>query len=365
MLSFKAAKCLATLTVPLALACQPLSALAEQPAEAKTESTAPAVVNRPASALSPSSTIGKGTNAFTKAHPRLVLALSGGAWKCVAQIGVLRSLEKHHIQVDGIIGTSMGSTVGSLYCSGMPVDEIEKLFLDNKIRKAMVKGIWLAVLTRPLAPVAELFKGRPYAGMTSGKGYRELLAKKLPATFDELKIPFAAVVTNLTDGQTTVLAKGDLPTSVMASNCIPMVFKPVAIDGKLYVDGGLKANLPASIAQTMGADVVVAVLVDTAVKTVPNTTFKSKRALEKRVVDVMLASSDKRQSGASDVLIYPDVDFLPVITKNRALIRRAIAAGEKAADSVIPKIAYALDSTKSSEQKAGVVDQKLGQSGGE
>jgi len=356
MFSPNIARCL-TILITLGLLNTPLNAEAAE--VEKTEITERDSANRPASAISPSSPVGKGTDCFSKTHPRLVLAFSGGAWKCVAQIGVLRSLEKHHIKVDGIVGTSMGSTIGALYCSGMPVDRIEQLFLDDTIRTAMIKGIWMAVLTKPLTPLVELFKGRPYAGITSGKGYRRLLAKNLPESFDQLKIPFAAVVTNLTDGLTTVLARGDLPTAVMASNCIPLIFKPIAIDGKLYVDGGLKANLPASIAQTMGADIVVAVLVDTAVKTVPNATFKSKRELEKRVVDVMLASSDKRQTRASDVLIYPDVDFLPAITKDRALIKRAIADGEKAADSVANKITSALDTTNRDKQKAGVATQKL------
>lgn len=64
---------------------------------------------------------------FTKHRPKLVLALSGGAMKAVAEIGVLRSLEKHHIKIDGIVGTSMGATIGALYCAGMSVDDIEKL----------------------------------------------------------------------------------------------------------------------------------------------------------------------------------------------------------------------------------------------
>jgi len=296
--------------------------------------------NRPASEISPPPSVSRAGKAdFTKTHPKLVLALSGGASKSVAEIGVLRSLEKHHIVIDAVIGTSMGSTIGALYCAGMPVDDIEKMFLDGTIHKALLKGVIPGMITRPVAQFAEIFIGRPYAGISSGTNYKKLLEKNLPETFDQLKIPFAAVVTNLTDGQTTVLATGNLPEAVFASNCVPTILRPVMIDKKLYVDGGLKANLPSNLAQSMGADIVVAVLVDTAVKPVSNKTFKSTRALEKRVVDVMLASSDKMQARSSDVLIYPDVDFVPVLTKNRALMKRAIAAGEKAADSAVPKIA--------------------------
>jgi NTE family protein len=110
------------------------------------------------------------------------------------------------------------------------------------------------------------------------------------------------------------------------------------IDGKLYVDGGLKANLPSDIAQSMGNDIVVAVLVDTAIAAVPNEKFKSKKALILRVMNIMMASSDKMQTLSSDTLIYPDVDFIPAFTKDPEILRRGIAAGQTAADSVAARI---------------------------
>jgi len=296
-------------------------------------------VNRDASALSPVPTIStEGKDTFTQTRPRLVLALSGGAYKSVAEIGVLRSFEQHHIKIDGIVGTSMGATIGALYCAGVSVDDIEAMFLDNTIHDAMLKGAALSMVTKPFAPLSYLIKGKPYAGLTNGKGYLKLLQQKLPVSFQQLKIPFAAVVTNLTDGQTAVLAKGNLPKSVLASNCVPTIYRPVMIDSKLYVDGGLKANLPSNIAQTMGADIVVAVLVDTAVTSEPNKKFKSKKQLILRVMNLMMASSDKMQTRSSDILIYPDVDYIPWMTKDRELMKRGIAAGQKAADSVAGQI---------------------------
>jgi len=297
-------------------------------------------VNRDAKSLSPPTTItGEGKDTFTETTPKLVLALSGGAIKAVAEIGVLRSFEQHHIKIDGIVGTSMGATIGSLYCAGMPLDDIEKLFTENTIQTAMLKGAVFNIITKPLAPLTYIFKGKPYAGITDGKGYLKLLKKHLPAKFEGLKIPFAAVVTNLTDGQTVVLGHGDLPLAVLASNCVPTLYRPLMIDGKLYVDGGLKANLPSDIAQSMGAaDMVVGVLVDTAVKSVPNPRFKSKKALIIRVMNIMMASSDKMQTKSSDILIYPNVDSIPALTSDPAIIKKGIAAGQEAGDSVAPKI---------------------------
>ncbi len=314
-------------------------------------------VNRDAEALSPTAVVAPEIKEpFVEKLPRLILALSGGGCKAVAEIGVLRSFEKHGIKIDGIVGTSMGSTVGALYCAGVSVDDIEKLYLDDTMQNAMLKGAVLSVITRPIKPILYLFKGRPYAGITSGDGYLKLLQEKLPATFAELKIPFAAVVTNLTDGETTVLTKGDLPRSVLASNCVPTLYRPVMIDSKLYVDGGLKANLPSNIAQSMGADIVVAALCDTAVKPVPNKQFKSKKQLIMRVMDIMLANADKQQAHASDILIYPDVDFVPGLTKDKEILRRGIEVGQRAADSVAPKVRAQLLALDKSQGRREVVE---------
>lgn len=322
------------------VASAPISAMAEQSKveEPMVELTA-AEVNRDASALSPADSMTtEDKKTFAATRPRLILALSGGAYKAVAQIGVLRSLEQHNIKVDGIVGTSMGATIGALYCAGVPLDDIEKMFMDKTIQAAMLKGARRSMLATPLKPLLRLVKGQSYAGVTAGKGYLKFLAQKLPATFADLRIPFGAVVTNLTDGQTEVLSQGDLPKAVLASNCVPTIYQPQMIDGKLYADGGLKANLPCEIAQKMGGDVVVAVLVDKAVKPVANEVLKDKEAFMLRVMDIVLASSDKQQTRASDVLIYPNVDFVPWVTKDPEIIKRGIAAGHKAADSVAARI---------------------------
>ncbi|PZM82533.1 MAG: hypothetical protein DKT66_11080 [Candidatus Melainabacteria bacterium] len=271
-------------------------------------------------------------------RPRLVLALGGGAFKSVAEIGVLKCLEDNGIEIDGIVGTSLGSTIGALYCAGMKPNEIEKLFVDETVQDAMLKGVIVRKILKPLAPVKHLILGKPFAGMSTGKGYLKLLRKELPEDFKSLKKPFAAVVTNITDGQTCVLSEGDLPLSVLASNTVPTVFRPVEIDGKLYVDGGLRANLPNNIAQKLGADLTVSVLCDKAIKPVDNKTFKSMRSVILRVADIMMAAADHPKAEASDVLIFPDVDFVPPLTKDEDIIRKAIAAGYSATKQVLPQI---------------------------
>ena len=165
----------------------------------------------------------------------------------------------------------------------------------------------------------------------SGHGLLKALRRDLPPTFESLHKPFAAVATNISDGQTTVLGQGDLPKAVLASVSVPPVFRPVEINNKLYVDGGLKANLPVNIARTLGATTVVAVLGDTSIKHKPNCQFKSLAGVVGRVTEIMLAANDKIQANQADVLIYPDTDFVPAVTKNKEIIERAIRNGELAA----------------------------------
>lgn len=295
--------------------------------------------NRDPDVLVPPTVVSEDTKEqFAEKRPRLILALGGGAFKSVAQIGVIRCLEEKGIRIDGVVGTSLGATIGALYSSGMSVNDIEKLFTEDKIQNAMFKGVIVRYILKPLAPLKHLAFGSPYAGISTGKGYLKFLSDNLPDKFSELKKPFAAVATNLTDGVTTVFSEGDLPKSVLASNAVPTIFRPVMIEDKLYVDGGLRANLPNIIAKKLGADIVISVLVDKAITTEPNKKFKSKNAVVMRVADIMMAAADHPKAEAADILIYPNVDFIPPVTKDKELIERAIEVGYKAAEQMVPQI---------------------------
>lgn len=269
----------------------------------------------------------------------VVLALGGGGCKCVAEIGVLRSLEKHHIPIAGIIGTSSGATVGALYCAGIPLDEIERLYLSGEMQAAMRSHIAIAAIAHP---VIELLSSchlcGPHAGFIRGKAYLRLLEENLPPTFDKLKIPFAAVSTNLTQGYSNVISHGSLPRAVLASNALPPFFCPVEIDHDLFLDGGLKANLPSVVAEQLSNNVVVAVTVDQTIHPVPNSEFRTVRATLMRSAQIMVAASDRQQARSSDVLLYPNTDYVPLLTKDAELLNRAIRLGEAEADKHLPVI---------------------------
>lgn len=178
-----------------------------------------------------------------EARPRVGLALSGGAARGMAHVGVLRAFEEHGIPIDVIAGTSAGALVGGVYAAGLSIDEIEKLGCSLHWR-----DVGRTTISR--------------LGIQSNARMEKLLRARLPVTrFEDLRIPFAAVATDLNSGEPVVLSgEGDLAFAIRASCCVPGWYVPVTdAQGRQLVDGGLVANIPATYARDLGADLVIAV----------------------------------------------------------------------------------------------------------
>jgi len=176
-------------------------------------------------------------------RPRVGLALSGGAARGVAHVGVLRALEEHEIPIDAIAGASAGSLIGGAYASGLPVDELEKM--ARKFRWRHTSRFSFSRL-----------------GLQSNAKMETFLRARLPVTrFEDLKLPFAAIAMDLMKGTPVVFRdEGDLPFAIRASACIPALYVPIRdAEGRLLVDGGLIANLPITYVRDLGADFVIAV----------------------------------------------------------------------------------------------------------
>src|ERR687890_28228 len=176
-------------------------------------------------------------------RPRLGLALSGGAARGLAHVGVLKVFEEEGVRVDCVAGTSAGALVGGALASGMPVEEIEKIGRTLRWRD-------LGRMT-----VSRL-------GVQSNAVMEDYVRARFPVTrFEEMPTPFAAVACDLRTGGTVVMRdEGDVAFAVRASCAVPGWYVPVTDErGRQLVDGGLVANLPVTIARALGAEVVVAV----------------------------------------------------------------------------------------------------------
>src|SRR6185503_18217381 len=182
-------------------------------------------------------------NSSSPNRPRIGLALSGGAARGIAHVGVLRAFEENHIPIDVIAGASAGALIGGSYAAGLSIAELEAMARNFRWRHT-----------------SRLSFSR--LGLQSNARMEKFLRQRLPVTrFEDLKTPFAALAMDLQQGTPVVFRdQGDLPFAIRASACIPAIYTPIREPGgRWLVDGGLVANLPIGFARDLGADVVIAV----------------------------------------------------------------------------------------------------------
>ena len=259
-------------------------------------------------------------------RPRLALALSGGAARGFAHVGVLRSLERHKISVDMIAGTSAGALVGGAYAAGLSVAEIIALGRDLSWR-----NIGRMTLSR--------------SGLQSNRLLETIVQEKFPVTrFEQMRIPFAAVATDLHTGAPVVMSgRGDVAFAIRASCAVPGLYIPVVDEhGRQLVDGGLAAIVPATAARDLGADVVVAVDVN----------FEGAKFLgpPQSFIGVLIQSFmivqrtvTAAQVASADVAIRPRVGHIRWDEMKRG--EELIRLGEEAADEAAEHIKNALTIT--------------------
>jgi NTE family protein len=276
-------------------------------------------------------------------HPLVALALGGGGTRGAAHIGVLRVLTREKIPIDMVVGTSMGAIIGGFYCAGMSPDQIEERIEDKQfLRSFNTVPIPLRVILIPVMLVPRLFGHHSYDGLYRGKRFAKYLNKSVPERdreIGEMKPRFASVAANLLDNKTYTITSGNLGQALQASSAIPFLRKPVFIDGKLLVDGGILANLPVKQAKALGADIVIAVDVDETFETpLPSEHFRKIGSVAPRVISMLLAKIDEDQLLAADVVIHPDVTGIALLEHKKAIGLQAVEAGEKAAEAALPQI---------------------------
>jgi NTE family protein len=174
---------------------------------------------------------------------RVGLALSGGAARGIAHVGVLRALVENNIPIDAIAGASAGALIGGCYAAGVPIEQLVEMAATFRWRHTQ----------RP---------SFSRLGLQSNARMENFLRAHLPVTrFEDLKIPFAAMVTDLLKGELIVLRdRGDIPFAIRASCCIPFFMAPIEDEqGRLLIDGGIVQNLPISQTRELGADLVIGV----------------------------------------------------------------------------------------------------------
>jgi NTE family protein len=252
----------------------------------------------------------------------------------MAHVGVLRALVENDIPIDCIAGTSAGSIVGGAFASGLPISAIEDF--GRTLRWRDIGSVKVSRL-----------------GIQSNERLEHYMRARLPVTrFEELRIPFAAVATELKSGAAVILRdRGDVPFAIRASCAIPGLYVPVSDQiGRQLVDGGLVAVVPSTMARSLGADIVIAVDVNSDGATFIGPTSSVIGVLLQSLMVVQKTASHYQREMA-DLIISPKISHIRWDEMGRAA--ELMVAGYEAGLRKIPDIRALMELfvTKGTQQK--------------
>ncbi|HEY5123622.1 MAG TPA: patatin-like phospholipase family protein [Ignavibacteria bacterium] len=256
-------------------------------------------------------------------NKKVALVLSGGGARGLTQIGVLDALEKNDIDIDLIVGTSIGSVIGGLYASGLRVEDLKRTVRDidwvNKLRltdKYQREALFLEQKEKQDKSLISIsldgFIPSIPSSISSGYQILEFINLLFVNTylkpknnFRDLKIPFISVTTDFDKGQRFDIKSGNISEAVKASITFPLLYSPTIINGRNLVDGGLTANIPVDVAKENNADFVIAV----------NSTspLKQREELDNplntadQIVSITMAKLNELQIAKADIVINPDI----------------------------------------------------------
>ena len=249
--------------------------------------------------------------------PRVALVLGSGGPRGFAHIGVLKALEDAGIRPDIVVGSSVGSMVGALYAGGMSARELERLAYEIN--------------------VLEFFEFRALTGgLATGATIQNYVNGKVDGrSIEQLKIPFVAAATRVSDGKLALFNHGDTGLAVRASGASPGQFEPVRIGDALYIDGDEASPVPIHAARSLGAKVVIAVDVSAFAEDTP----KSARR-EWIVKDARRARQVAAEASEADVLVHPNIGYYA--GQSEPYRRQVIAIAERFTREKLPAIQAAL-----------------------
>ena len=273
------------------------------------------------------------------------VVLSGGGAKGMAHIKALKVIEEAGIPIDYIAGTSMGAIVGGLYAIGYTPEQLDSMvrkqnwtfLLSDRIKRSamsltdrersekFIVSIPFTKSPKDAASSGGIIKGQNLANLFSDltMGYHDSI------NFDKLPIPFACVAANVVNGEQIIFHNGILSTAMRASMAIPGVFTPVRQDSMVLVDGGIVNNYPAVVVKAMGADVIIGVDVQNALKKADK--LNSAPDILGQIVDITCQSNHEKNVDLTDTYIRVNVDGYSSASFTPAAIDTLMRRGEEAA----------------------------------
>ena len=251
----------------------------------------------------------------TQKPAKVAVVLGAGASRGFAHIGVLKILELNKIPVHMVVGTSVGSFVGSLYAYGYSPYELQAIALN--LQKDDLIDYTL-----------------PDNGFIKGDKLESFINMKVKYTpINNFRKAFYAVSTNIQTGEEMVFGRGNTGKAVRASCSIPGVVQPPVISGKMYVDGGVVSPLAVDVARRYGADVIIAVDISSSLaSSAPTGTVETMM----QAIDIMYNKISTIQMKNADVVIKPSVGYIG--SSDFSKRHEAIMEGERAANTALPAV---------------------------
>ena len=285
-------------------------------------------------------------------RPKVALVFSGGGSRGITAIGVLKTFEQAGIPIDYIVGTSMGSIIGGLYAAGYTTTQLQRMadttqwdallsFSDEARRRDLFYDQKLAedrsILVVRFEGLEPIIPSAYSTGQTF-LNYLNILTLqgiyRPGPSFDNLRIPFRAVATDLISGERVVIDRGDLSIAMKASMTVPLLFSPVVQDTMLLVDGGLVSNIPADVARGLGADIVIAVDATSPLR--PRDKLEAAWEFADQIMGVMMKKRKEEELKDADIVITPALG--EHLSTDFERLDWIIEQGERAAQQQLPRL---------------------------
>ena len=255
-------------------------------------------------------------------RPRVGLALAGGFARGIAHIGVLRALTEAGIPIDAVAGTSVGALIGICYCAGVSFPDMQRVASATTFADF---GRWTP----------------SWLGLATNQRMEGYLARFTHVkTFEELKTPLAIAATDINAGFTIYYTRGPIAPPLRGSCAYPGLFVPIQFEGRTLVDGFLTAPVPVEGALLLGADIVIAVYLESAVAESPRTVAD----VINRSFNIIQRHADIAWRQQADLIIEPDVKGF--VWDDFTRTHDMVAAGEDATKAMIPQIRALLGEAK-------------------
>ena len=261
------------------------------------------------------------------ARPTVGIALSGGGARGFAHTGVLEELGYLNFPVDYVAGTSMGALIGAIYASGQPVSELWAFGRDavkHKVAKDF-RGIRVLPLILADKLITPTYVTRFIEDRLGG------------LTFDKLKKPMACTAMDIRTGEKVVFTGGPLDIAVRASVNIPGIFAPVQYRQRYLVDGGVVDNVPVDAARALGADWVLASVMENTVNKNPETVLMTLL----QVIDIRGSLLSRESEKNADFVMRTQVGDISVADFDRCVeagedgLSEAFRRGDAARESLL------------------------------